>query len=368
MGCEVLTADNVSTNPGHRLASASFDVSTVDVRGVIDLARAEHIDGVVTFASDIATSTVARCAHALGLPGAPPAAVDALSNKAAFRRLQEEMGLPHPSFLTVERLRQTGWPSGPDVVVKPTDASGSRGVAIVDSEDTVVLDRAIDLASAASRSGEVILESVLPGIEVGGDAFIVDGSIVHCYPTLKHRSGVVVTGHSLPPEAGADIIGEIARQLEMACQGAGYGTGPLNFDVMIDQGSVTVIEMSPRTGGNGIPEVIDRSYGVSILSAAIGAAVGVAATQDRPSRLVRPSGSLVLGSGIGGTVVSIASPEEVVERVPGVYRVELMASAGDAVRAFDSGSASYGYALFDIEETYVDMVRDIQDAVALDVR
>jgi len=51
-GYDVITCDNRPENPGHALAMESYDVSTTDQEGVLELARRLKIDGVVAYASD----------------------------------------------------------------------------------------------------------------------------------------------------------------------------------------------------------------------------------------------------------------------------------------------------------------------------
>lgn len=51
------------------VADKFFLVSTTDKRAVLDIARREHIDGVLTYASDPAAPTAACVAEKMDLPG-----------------------------------------------------------------------------------------------------------------------------------------------------------------------------------------------------------------------------------------------------------------------------------------------------------
>src|SRR5258706_11330826 len=81
LGCQVVTADYLPRNPGHRLGVESWNVSTVDKESVLEMARQTHIDGVLTYGSDVSTPTVAFVAEALGLPGHPPRTAALLQRK-----------------------------------------------------------------------------------------------------------------------------------------------------------------------------------------------------------------------------------------------------------------------------------------------
>ncbi len=369
LGCEVITVDNVPSNPGHQLSSSSLNVSTTDVEGVVEAARALDVDGVVTFASDTATQAVVACARELDLPGADSSAIHRMSNKGAFRRLQTNINLPCPEFVVtsdVADVQDFGARADGSFVVKPTDSSGSKGVALVDSSDRQELASAVAAALQSSRSGEVIAEAFIPGTEVGGDAVMSDGALVSCFPTVKHKSGFVVTGHSYPPEIPLSVVNEVRRQIGAACVALDYRNGVLNFDVMVDGDRVTIVEMSPRTGGNGIPELIERSYGYPMLTAAVAFSLGRVPEAPSSGRHVA-AGSLVIGSPHSGIIRSISSAARIREQVDGVFTAEVLVSPGDHVERFTYGGASFGYALFDIDDVYGHATSAIASALNLEV-
>ncbi|MGQ0732073.1 MAG: ATP-grasp domain-containing protein, partial [Acidobacteriota bacterium] len=94
-GYHVLTCDSRPDSPGHRLAHESYRVSTVDQKGVLELATSRAIDGIVSFGSDVSALTAAVVARALRLPGADPDTVEMLTRKSLFRQ-----------FLSRNRLQQ----------------------------------------------------------------------------------------------------------------------------------------------------------------------------------------------------------------------------------------------------------------------
>ena len=69
LGYRVITTDNRPDNPGHRIADRCFDVDTTDRAGVLAIARAEKIAGVLAPCTDVAMPTAACVAEALGLRG-----------------------------------------------------------------------------------------------------------------------------------------------------------------------------------------------------------------------------------------------------------------------------------------------------------
>src|SRR5215210_3146334 len=86
MGVRVVTADNNPANPGHSEADASREVDTTDTAGLLALARAEGVHGVLAAATDVALLAAARLAEALDLVAPQVRVVEALVPKAGLRR------------------------------------------------------------------------------------------------------------------------------------------------------------------------------------------------------------------------------------------------------------------------------------------
>src|SRR5262245_43793251 len=102
-GYRVLTTDNLPTNPGHTIADRSYAADTTDREAVLAIAWAEHIDGIIAPATDVAVPTAAYVADQLGLPGPPLPAAETLTEKLRFRAFLQESGLPCPATFTVTK-------------------------------------------------------------------------------------------------------------------------------------------------------------------------------------------------------------------------------------------------------------------------
>lgn len=349
LGLEVITVDNRPMNAGHRLAHQTVSMSTTDVQSVATLAQEMKADGVVTFSSDVSVEAAAAASGALGRRGPSPEVVGTLSNKARFRRFQAENNLPRPRFWVIPKgidvPSRVSFGDGMSLVVKPSDASGSRGVTILQSPTPLRLRNAVSTARRSSRSGDVVIEEFLPGIEVGGDAFLLNGRIRRIFITSKRLDGVVVRGHCYPnANLNRLLSSELVEAIEQHCTAVGLRDGPLNFDVMLGGGPTVVIEMSPRTGGNGIPRLVNLVEGIDLEECAIRLAlgqepnlIGSADDQSRP-----PSAfSSVLTTPGPGTIRSITSSNNILASYPGIREAWLSARTGDVVQS--SCGEPYGY-------------------------
>jgi len=371
-GLRVLTVDNVPGNVGHAYGHGFVHCSTTDVAGVLRAAREQGVGAVCTFCSDVAVPAVAAVAEALGLPGPSLAAAVTMSHKARFRQHQQQHGLPGPRSVSVSsaseleaalQRRHVRLP----VVCKPVRTSGSRGVTRLDTRSPEALEAAVASARRWAGGEQLCVEEWVEGVEVGGDALLQDGAVVFAAITHKRLDGFVVTGHSLPGTLAPSDEERVRRALEDCCRSLGYATGPLNFDVMVAPERVVVLEMSPRTGGNGIAAVIRRATGVDVEVATIRSALGSPLQFSGRPAAVRACGSLVFGAPRRGRVVRCASPQQLRERVPEVFEAFSRAEVGELVEPFEHNGNLLGYALFDCpgQHGYERVAAQVSEALEL---
>lgn len=348
LGCEVTTTDNVLENVGHQLSHQSFNVSTTDVDQILELVDSLQIDGVVTFASDIATNTVAAAREHLRLPGPNRGPVSIMSNKATFRTWQRQTGFSGPDFvITNKSPSRWGGELTLPIVIKPVDASGSKGVGIAKSSDDVII--VAQKALAASRSGTIILEDFLPGREVGGDIFLVDGEIIGGCVTNKYLDRFTVVGHSVPSSLTTREQSAVLGLVAETCRAIGVFDGPVNFDVIINNDVAelpVVLEMSPRTGGNGIPELVELSTGFDIYEATIKHALGLSVPRS-PSAEIRNCGSALLGPRFASSVTRTSHPGYIGHREQTLRKIWFRHQVVDSLTHSCDTHPPLGYCIFD---------------------
>jgi len=278
-GYQVVTCDNRPGNPGHRLAHRSYDVSTVDAAAVLRIAEREQVDGVLAYASDVSAPTAAQVAWRLGLPGNPPTAVELLTRKDRFRDFLTQTGLQpllHRSFGAGERdaIRVYVEQAARLMVIKPVDASGSKGVSLLDPDGFD--DLRVEQAFTESRSRTVVVEEFVPksGHQICGDGFVEDGRLAfvdfgdgHFYEDGRFLAPFAETFPSLHPDS---VLARAKQALERILRATGYRQGPVNLDVLITaSGEPFVIEIGPRAGGNFIPTAISLRTGTDLVAAAV---------------------------------------------------------------------------------------------------
>ena len=76
-GYYTVLCDWTTTNPGIQLADKHYQVSTMDIQAVLEVAEKEAVNGVVSNSEPVMVN-VAMVAEHLNLPGNPPQAIEIL--------------------------------------------------------------------------------------------------------------------------------------------------------------------------------------------------------------------------------------------------------------------------------------------------
>ena len=371
-GLEVIAADNIPGNIGHAFAHRSLDISTVDVDRVIEAAMELKIDAISTMASDVAVPSVAAVAARLGLNGPSPRQAGVMCQKSKFRALQHEHGLPTVPFHEVGPGDDVPWgilkSEGP-WLVKPVDSSGSRGVFVLDADDDAHASRAVQESQRFSRSSRVCIERFVEGTSVSGDGFLHNGDLSGACITHKIARGFVVHGHELPSPLELATQREVFKLVESTCAALGYLNGPVDFDVVIGAESNLVIELAPRLGGNGIPELIERATSHDLIDRNISWALGEDVAPSGRNDVQKTCGSMVVGSPVGGRLESLTVEADLRRDVEEVANAYLPIAKGQEVEAHEHGGAAIGYVVFDIPPgaTYSDIATRIKRALKVRV-
>jgi biotin carboxylase len=351
LGHNVISVDDRPENVGHRFAHRRVHCSTTRSEELTRIAEELKIDGICTFSSDVAVPSVGYVCDRLGLPGISARVAQLMSTKHCFREAQNRASLPHPKFVAVrstedlEPVRRLSFP----VIFKPVDSSGSRGVSRVNAPSHEAIADAFNFAKTFSPSGTVCAEEFVPGREFGGDAVVIDGKCAFLGVTEKCIEGFVVMGHSYPSSLGPEDRQRIKAALEASCHAVGYDCGPLNFDVKLDADQVTILEMSARTGGNGIPALLKRATGFDVEEATIRRALKEPLLGDwlEDIEATRGAASLVFGSPRKGVMKGMTSFANLRAKAPEVAELHVAAPIGAPVMPFQHNGNLIGCVVFD---------------------
>ncbi len=349
-GFRLIAVDQRADSPGAALADRFLAVSTRDTERIAALLAREALAGIVTTASDAALGTHRALAIRYGLPYAPAdRAVRASMDKTYFRHVVAECGLPTYRWVAGtdrDRLTVDAKELPLPLVVKPTDASGGKGITVVTGYEQ--LTAAIDAARALSRSGLVLVEEYVDGRHYAVEIWMRDGA-AHFVPVTEKRMtplpAMVTTGHLIPARLTPSTMDVVRRTLARLCTALGITDGPANFDfILTADGEMYVVEVGARLGGNAYPILMAQAWGVDTVGATVSLSVGqpfdLTPTRTRVC-LLHLIPSPLPGPGRLRTLSGVAA----VRAEPRVCELELFTAPGRTVLPFTEAGHKVGYAV-----------------------
>ena len=347
LGYRVVTTDNRPDNPGHRLADACHQVDTTDRAGVLAIARAEEIAGVLAPCTDVAMPTAAYVAGALRLRGPSVASTTTACDKTLFRQFLERHHFPVPKWQELHRTEdpQLAWPGDGRWIVKPSQSSGSKGIVVVESEEE--LRAALPAALAFSKSGEALIEQFLDGHQGTLEGWLRAGAIAwHC---LFDRSTAALPhtathGHATPSRLSAAQSDAVIATVTRLWRELGVSDGPFDCDFVVLGHTVYILEVSPRLGGNAICELVHSAFEFDLVEHTVRWACGEAATL-LPTSAPQPRAIVLLGTTTAGRLRYEEAEAAALTREPWVESLQWDAPPGTPVLPFTDGRHRVGQAL-----------------------
>ncbi|MCP5412902.1 MAG: ATP-grasp domain-containing protein [Alphaproteobacteria bacterium] len=343
MGHTVVVSDRDPNAPGFAFADSCL---IADVYGPSETAAAAErynrkirkIDGVLCVAAD-APITAATVAQRLRLPGLPVHVAELACDKLAMKKAFVSAGVAVPWFTEVstpQELQRIAIARGQDLVIKPVDSRGSRGVQRV--AQVADLTAAFMLARSHSPSERVMVEQYLSGPQVSTESIVMDGV---CYtPGFSDRNYeyleryapfFVENGGDLPSHLPTDIQEKVRALVGRAASALGVTTGTVKGDVVVHDGEPYMIELAARlSGGFFCTREIPLNTGVDFIGAAIRLALGEPVAPEE--LMPRQQTAVVQRYAFPqpGTVTAITGEDEA-RQVPGIAEVVVTARPGDVI-------------------------------------
>ena len=283
-GYYVITADYLPNNIAHKWSDEYCNVSIVDKEAVLKEALRLQIDGIMSFACDPGVVAASYVQNKMGLPSFGPfESVEILQNKDKFRAFLAKNGFNVPQakgFDSVEAaMQEIYWYPWP-VIVKPTDAAGSKGVTRVDKAEDLRL--ALEYAMEHSISGHIIVEEFIDkqGCSSDTDSFSEGGKLkfvsfcaqrFDAEATNPYTPAAYSWPSTFTKEQEEYLTSEIQRLITLL----NLKTCVYNIEVRVaPNGKPYIMELTPRGGGNRLCEMLRYATGVDMITAITRAMVG----------------------------------------------------------------------------------------------
>ena len=344
IGHYVINTNLYENSPGFAYADEHYVIDVLDKEKNLEIATQCNIDAITTDQSDIAIPTIAYIAEKLGLCGIGTKSAKLFTNKYEMRLRGKELGLPTPKFELCDKFQdaEVFIRQCKNVVIKPPDGHGSRGVSII--RNGSFTKNQFDMALAESKSDVVLIEEFIEGYEITVEGYkttdkhftlaISEKSRIQEYPqvasNLWYSSNAFNKHKSLVKEHDALI------------QGFGLTFGITHSEYIYNGGCYTLVEVAARGGGTNISShIVPRISGVNVYEE-LGR--NILGQKAREIHEFNPNCSVVLDfiQLMPGRVKSINGIEALL-RNPNVLDAALNFQEGDSVPILTDDATRAGY-------------------------
>ena len=279
LGYYVAVADYNPEAIGIPFADEYFNVSTIDIDGVVKVAQDFKPDGIMTLATDMPMRAVAKACLMLKLPGISYDTAVKATDKGEMIKAFEANGVEHPWYYIVPApgdlnnvIESITYPC----IMKPTDNAGSRGVVLCHSREE--LEKEYEYSHHESRGGAVIIEEYLQGAEFSIEVMVVNGEPHVLQITDKLTTGAphfVEMGHSQPTRQNTENQERIRDLACRAVKAVGINIGPAHVEMIMTKDGPKMVELGARMGGDCITtHLVPLSTGIDMVASTIKLACG----------------------------------------------------------------------------------------------
>lgn len=283
LGYYTILCDFLPDNPGQYIANKFYLISTTDKKAVLDVAKAENIDGIVAYSSDPAAPTAAYVANVMGLSGMDYNVVRCFCEKQLFREYLQKNGFNVPKSIKIDitdkkeiDISTLHFP----LIVKPTDSSGSKGITVLENQEQ--LKNAINYAQQYSRNKILIVEEFImrdhPHV-IEAEIFALNGKVVSwgLINSIRDKESnpLLPSAYTYPLELPDERKQIVKNEVSRLISTTGNTSGAFNIEMIIDKNNrLYFLDAGPRNGGNMLPEFISMISQKDMVKATLITAMG----------------------------------------------------------------------------------------------
>lgn len=281
----------IDMNPNVRAkeyADRMLVISTMDFDKVLEAAKSENIDLILSACGDQPMRTMAYVSEKMGLPCYLTYQQSLnLTNKVLMKRMMINGDIPTSKYhqFNINSSISTEGLEFP-LVIKPADNNGSKGIIKVYSQKE--FDAAIEEARKYTSCGDLLVEEFKEGDEYSVEAFIKNHEphIIFVSKNIKirNRNTFTICRNEYISEISSELeakIKEIIAKIGMVFE---IDNVPLLIQMIVKDDNISVIEFSARTGGGSKLFFIREMVGVDIIDNLIDITFG-----KEPNITVSPS-------------------------------------------------------------------------------
>lgn len=278
-GCHVTVVSIKGDYPCIPLADEFFECDIYDRDRIVEYAKVNNIDAVISDQNDLMMPTVAYVAEKLSLPGNTFEQQLSYTDKNKFRCICDKLNIPVPDHIAVNAITlPVEFKSPLPWIIKPTDSQSSIGITKISSISEY--SDAVKLALSKSKKQEAIVEEYFVGTEFVCEGFVYKGKYYNLmFGDRRYFDGTLLPCQTLfptnilPPSIQNRIIEcetKIASEVNPS-----FGIVHSEYLVNLETGDFRIIDTALRGGGVYISShLVPLTTGIDINSVLLDCAMG----------------------------------------------------------------------------------------------
>lgn len=278
LGYEIYSFGRASDDhiSAEKYADHFYDISFTEKEKILEICKAEGVQGVTSFLIESALPYVYYISRGLGVPCNSPECEALTENKYTMREQMLKSGVSIPKFRAIKSVEDAEGIPFP-VIVKPSDSGGSRGITLVKEKDK--LPSSIERALDWSPSRTALVEQFIEGREFSIEAISYKGKHYILQITDKDTTGApyfVELGHHQPANINNKQWDDISNQTLKLLTALKVEYGASHTEIKMDGNGIPyVIEMGARMGGGYInSDLVRLSTGYDFVKGVLEVATG----------------------------------------------------------------------------------------------
>ena len=354
-GYYVIAVDGDSNAIGLQYADNAICANITDEEIMLEIAREQHVDGVIHPCSEVSMNVMGRINDELGLAGITKEQAIRATNKHLMREAFEKGNAPSPKSILTDSA-EDAWEHlqndfTTDGILKPSRNSGSRGIAkVVRDMNKADFINAYNIALDESRDKSVLIEQFIEGSEFSIEIIVWNGKVNVLTVTDKKTTGAphfVELGHNQPSCYSKEDVETLKAAAVAGVKALGVNNCACHAEAKLMNGKAYLMEIGARLGGDFIStELTHLSTGIDMVAAAINVALGI-----EPDLNVKeePKGACIrYFCPKPGRLISVSNTEVLDD--PHVYKKEIYVHEGDIIPEVTSSLSRSGHVIV-IEKT-----------------
>lgn len=354
-GYYVIAVDGDSNAIGLQYADNAICANITDEEIMLEIAREQHVDGVIHPCSEVSMNVMGRINDELGLAGITKEQAIRATNKHLMREAFEKGNAPSPKSILTDSA-EDAWEHlqndfTTDGILKPSRNSGSRGIAkVVRDMNKADFINAYNVALDESRDKSVLIEQFIEGPEFSIEIIVWNDKVNVLTVTDKKTTGAphfVELGHNQPSCYSKEDVETLKAAAVAGVKALGVNNCACHAEAKLMNGKAYLMEIGARLGGDFIStELTHLSTGIDMVAAAINVALGI-----EPDLSVKeePKGACIrYFCPKPGRLISVSNTEVLDD--PHVYKKEIYVHEGDIIPEVTSSLSRSGHVIV-IEKT-----------------